>query len=80
LQGALQVVAQEVPEEAAQRGAPAVAGRGRVGAAGLEVVEEGRHGVGVQVAQLQRGDVPVPCQEPEQGLGQLRRQPAVMMI
>jgi hypothetical protein len=54
----VQIVAEKVPEEAAQRGAPAIARGGRVGAVDLDVIEEGRDGVGVEVAKLQRGDIP----------------------
>ena len=46
-----QIVAEQMLEEAADRGAPAVARGGRVRALGLDVIEEVRDRVGVQVAQ-----------------------------
>ena len=65
-----QVMAQEMLEEAANGGTPAVARRRRVRAAGLDVIEEGGDRVRVERLQRQRREVPVValCDELEQQL------------
>lgn len=56
LLGVGQVAAQQVLEEAADRRPPAVPCRRRVRPFELDVIEEARHHVGVEVAQLQGGN------------------------
>ena len=48
-------------EEAAEGGAPAIAGGGRVRSVDLDVIEEASDRVDVQIAELQRGDAAGRC-------------------
>ena len=58
LQRTGQIIAHQMPEEATEGGAPAIAGGSRVRAVDLDVIEKARDHVGVEIAELQRCDVP----------------------
>ena len=58
LLGVRQVVAQQVLEESAYRGAPAIARGGGVRPCCLDVIQDAGHRVGIEIVQLQAGDAP----------------------
>jgi hypothetical protein len=53
-----QIIAQKMSEEAAEGGASAIAGCGRVRSVGLDVIEEAGDRIGVQIAESQRCNIP----------------------
>jgi hypothetical protein len=57
LQRVLQVVADEMLEESSDGGPPTVAGCRRVGSRRFDVVKEAGHNVGVQMLELEVGDL-----------------------